>query len=143
MIEKNINKEHFEWSHSVKMWTYISLFFLEFNYEVAIYFQIYFPFFQHCLQDSCSDTSIPIFDKCTLKTDPNKIFCFQVLWYYNFRIRPPHEVISNTGSIIYYTTNKKFYIWNICAEINVENYVKCVFLLKKLNDTGLNALKIN
>ena len=53
------------------------------------------------------DTPIIIFDKCNFKQiliDENN---FHVRAYCNRLVRPPHQVVSNTGSIIYYTMNKK------------------------------------
>ena len=37
----------------------------------------------------------------------NKWILFQIWWYCNWLVRPPHLVIWNTGSIIYYAMNQK------------------------------------
>ena len=55
----------FEQNSFSKVWTYIPLLTHDLYYEVAIYCQLYCPFFKHFFLENFSNTPIPIIEKCT------------------------------------------------------------------------------
>ena len=98
-----------------------------------------------CLRQLFRYSNLSFFLNIYPKNDLNKWNLFWVRLYHNWLIRPPHKVMYNTASILYYKRNQKsiyetikINIWNISADIIIGNYDKCVFPPSKMVDTGWN-----
>ena len=112
ILTLNTHKIYISWSHEATIWTYISVFFLIYIVKLTLNNEYVFLSFIFEIKVSCaSNTTFLIrwfqFFKCTLKTNINKWNIFPVQAHWNRLVLPPHQVITNIGSILYYKMNQK------------------------------------